>query len=386
MAELAVNNWSFDNLPGINPTKWPIDLDTLFEKLEALPQLSLFNEPMEFHTQFFSKCQEFIYQQIQDAKEDEALKNLLLAVKVYISIALQTGNFLFLMNILQLVHEIETKLPLETKCQFFQEVSEFIKPKFQAISSLNSKKPQLHYLSSLCNAGSFIILDVKNFQKQTFQTTSITTCGKFLYIYISGNNGGMFKVGTGEEGTLPGKIYHYCAVTKAEDVAWVYCKEKLYLRVSSKELGTIEILDAATFKSEQVVQLFCPEIFRHPQLQTLNKGFPLLSDGNGLYIIGKNLISEKISTQFKGNLKQNHQKGWSKAANNEKRQILKQIQQDAQLQLSQREALANFQGNFQQLAMQEGDENSTLMKKCAVYDLVCKFVLNIKSFVAAKKE
>ena len=28
----------------------------------------------------------------------------------------------------------------------------------------------------------------------------------------------MFKVGAGEEGTIPGKIYNYCAVTKAEDV------------------------------------------------------------------------------------------------------------------------------------------------------------------------
>ena len=60
----------------------------------------------------------------------------------------------------------------------------------------------------------------------------------------------MFKVGAGEEGTIPGKIYNYCAVTKAEDVVWVYCKEKLYLRASSKELGTIEIMDPTTFKSE----------------------------------------------------------------------------------------------------------------------------------------
>jgi len=44
-----MNNWTFDNLPGINPTKWPIDLDTLFDKLETLPDLTLFNEPMEFH-------------------------------------------------------------------------------------------------------------------------------------------------------------------------------------------------------------------------------------------------------------------------------------------------------------------------------------------------
>lgn len=36
---------------------------------------------------------------------------------------------------------------------------------------------------------------------------SIATDGDYLYIYISAVNGGMFKVGTGQNGTKAGKVY-----------------------------------------------------------------------------------------------------------------------------------------------------------------------------------
>ena len=36
---------------------------------------------------------------------------------------------------------------------------------------------------------------------------TITTDSKYLYIYVSAINGGMFKIGTGQEGTRAGKIY-----------------------------------------------------------------------------------------------------------------------------------------------------------------------------------
>jgi hypothetical protein len=36
---------------------------------------------------------------------------------------------------------------------------------------------------------------------------SITTDGKYIYIYVSAINGGMFKIGTGNQETLKGKIY-----------------------------------------------------------------------------------------------------------------------------------------------------------------------------------
>jgi len=35
----------------------------------------------------------------------------------------------------------------------------------------------------------------------------MTTDGNYLYLYVSANNGGMFKIGTGNGGTIPGKVY-----------------------------------------------------------------------------------------------------------------------------------------------------------------------------------
>ena len=49
----------------------------------------------------------------------------------------------------------------------------------------------------------------KHFQKfNGLAFYSITTDGKYLYIYISAINGGMFKVGTGNGDTKAGKIYY----------------------------------------------------------------------------------------------------------------------------------------------------------------------------------
>jgi len=36
---------------------------------------------------------------------------------------------------------------------------------------------------------------------------SIATDGSYLYFYVSAINGGMFKIGTGHQGTKAGKVY-----------------------------------------------------------------------------------------------------------------------------------------------------------------------------------
>jgi len=105
----------------------------------------------------------------------------------------------------------------------------------------------------------------------------------------------MYKIGTGEGGSVAGKIHLYAPVNKVEEICWVYCKEKLYLRNTSREIGSLEIIDPNTFKAEGLLQLHCPEIFNHPTLQLVNKNYPLLTDGEYVYIIGKKLISEKIN-------------------------------------------------------------------------------------------
>lgn len=64
----------------------------------------------------------------------------------------------------------------------------------------------------------------------------MTTDGTFIYLYVAAQNGGMFKIGTGHRDTVAGKVYLFSAVTKQEEVCWVFLKEKLYLRSTSKEV------------------------------------------------------------------------------------------------------------------------------------------------------
>lgn len=46
----------------------------------------------------------------------------------------------------------------------------------------------------------------------------------------------MYKIGTGENGSVPGKIHFYQPINKVEEISWVYCKEKLYLRNTAREV------------------------------------------------------------------------------------------------------------------------------------------------------
>ena len=45
-------------------------------------------------------------------------------------------------------------------------------------------------------------------------STSMTTDGTYLYIYVGSSNGGMYKIGTGENNSTPGHIYLYNHITK----------------------------------------------------------------------------------------------------------------------------------------------------------------------------
>ena len=118
-------------------------------------------------------------------------------------------------------------------------IRDSIVPYLASLKETANKHPRLHYMRNGCDEGGFKISKVAHFQKQTYLTTSMTTDGSFLYIIVSAANGGMYKIGTGERDTVPGKVYLYSALSKQEDVCWVYVKGKLYLRSSSREVKKI---------------------------------------------------------------------------------------------------------------------------------------------------
>ena len=82
---------------------------------------------------------------------------------------------------------------------------------------------------------------------------------------------------------------HFPIGTKVDEVSWVYLKGHLYLKTSSKDPWLLEVLNPNNFEKTGNVQLFCPSMFGHPSLINLNKNFPLLTDGNNLFIVGNRI-------------------------------------------------------------------------------------------------
>jgi hypothetical protein len=95
---------------------------------------------------------------------------------------------------------------LKSPSIFLNQISFFLLPQLSQLRCFSESNPKLHYLRSLCDCGAFRIAKTAHFQKQNFGTTSLTNDSQYLYLYVSANNGGMYKIGTGEGGTISGKV------------------------------------------------------------------------------------------------------------------------------------------------------------------------------------
>ena len=105
---------------------------------------------------------------------------------------------------LEIIKEISDSLV--SPCIFLNKISFFLLPQLSQLRCLSESNPKLHYLRSLCDCGAFRIAKTAHFQKQSFGTSSLANDSQYLYLYVSANNGGMYKIGTGEGGTIAGKV------------------------------------------------------------------------------------------------------------------------------------------------------------------------------------
>jgi hypothetical protein len=91
--------------------------------------------------------------------------------------------------------------------------------------------------------GCFKIAKALPFNAQNQANISLTTDGTYLYLIMTNFlKGAMLKIGTGENGTIPGKVYLYAPTEKESEIAWVYCKGKLYLRRANDEVFSFYII------------------------------------------------------------------------------------------------------------------------------------------------
>ncbi len=108
---------------------------------------------------------------------------------------------------------------------------------------------------------------------------SLTSDGTYLYLAIGVvKRATLFKIGTGEADTIPGKVYVSAPLEREGEITWVYCQEKLYLRYQVGELGALHVFDPLTLQKVDEAKLFLADLPGLKLNENLNKNYPLLVD------------------------------------------------------------------------------------------------------------
>ena len=279
LRDLSTRPFVFDTLPGSEPsTSWPYSLPELVIRLKTMHPASLWLEPFDLDYSFQEKAIHFLMTTQDEQQAVEALQVLFL-----LSFLSGSGT-----RLCRALHELWRYSRTHTLSpSAIDTLKTAIQPHIDFLHDLIQRERSLHYVRISSILGRFSVAHHSMFQKnQTGWNTSITTDGEYLYLFVGCQNGGMFKIGTGEQGTISGKVYLFAALDRPEDGAWVYCKGKLYLRSSSRETGLICVICPHTFKHEGLLQLYSPELFGSPAQLALNKNFPFLTDKDHLYVVG----------------------------------------------------------------------------------------------------
>ena len=133
-----------------------------------------------------------------------------------------------------------------------------------------------------------------SYSLEKLPSTAICTDSKYLYIILYGICGGLYKVGTGKNGTIKGHIYAKNIVvnTIENNPMMVYVKNtnKIYLKTNQNKLGHIKIIDPENLTIEKIINLNIPQNAKTKTVSDKNQNYILLSDDNFLYAI---MLEEK---------------------------------------------------------------------------------------------
>jgi hypothetical protein len=302
LQKYAISKSFIEMFPGLKPsTTWPMALDDLLAKLDTLELAEVFLQPFDTAGCFTNESLDFIRNNL--TKLINADNELISVYEEYITKAvialttlkLQQGDFDELHDLFTNYESLAKQYPCFgekiLKSAFTE--SNCLKRRFETLLKLY--KPDEPVLPIMRN---YSIHDYFNISKNILfaplranfgNCTSVTTDSTYLYILLSGINGGLLKVGTGC-GSVKGKVYLCEKLPSVDDFQyqWVFCKNKLYLKqinIDEKDLGYLLIINPETFKIEGKTKLLLPEQSKSNILKKKNENYILLSDRDKLLIL-----------------------------------------------------------------------------------------------------
>lgn len=261
-----LQKYSLEKLPGLKPnSSWPVNLNDLISELFKLDLFQMFHSPFDLNSDFYLEALEFIekyyfyYLESLIKMKSESLSEadkkmlecesllyeeyLIKAIATVFAIKLMQGNFTHIFNFLKSLKNIFKNVQKQKQksnkfdCLNLQQLNNQL-----LIRSLNDKMDQSNKnlnLAKYCikNVIDFVkenkilpimrnysIYEIATIHKNILFTpvrhvfsncSSVTTDSSYLYIILSGVNGGMIKLGTGYNNTIKGKVYLHVNFTDA---------------------------------------------------------------------------------------------------------------------------------------------------------------------------
>ena len=299
MREIALAPWKIKELPGRSPsTQWPTSLDDLNERMRKLEPMSAWSEPLFSNDDkdIYEQAEEFIFQTVEKKKKlaksggkpdelkkiDEVLSS---AVSALIGFSVLSADYTKILSTLFIIYEISENYP--DADNIISSVQNTMIHYINELKSIHTETKGYHHLAQGSIYGSILLPKEAAADYQNDSTSSLTTDGTYLYIYWCSGRGGMFKIGTGEGNSLAGKVYLHVRTELTGSVSWVYLNNKLYARRVDEALGVVNVISPDTFAMEGTVSLHCDDkdILSNASSARFNKKYPLLTDGQFLYII-----------------------------------------------------------------------------------------------------
>jgi len=224
------------------------------------------------------------------------------ALKCLFGAAILTGNHEFIIKALDSFSTYEQKCEWElgadaaahTKAVF--DLSEgALKSFLEQIVLTVQRQPYQHMAQKQHVSGVFGIASQFSTHGQLENNTTITSDGKYLYLYIGIHQRSyMYKIGTGEQNTIAGKVYLSVPTTRDGDITWVHCQGKLYSRRVNEEFGQLQVYDPETLKLVTTTKIFLSDIFTNQKTaEQINKNYPLLTDGDNLFIVTAEVVTKR---------------------------------------------------------------------------------------------
>ncbi len=313
--------------PGLKPlTNWPVSLEDLINKLNSTSIEEIFHQPFDSHKEFHNGAISFIETYFEKllnefspeykvTYEDYIYK----ACTCLLTVKILEGDFSRFYEVLIFFKKLNNK-----NSEFFSNIlhkvmqDNLVKSKLKSLLKIykennNSLYPIMRNYSIndfYCIKKNILFAPLSFTSGRFGSSVSLATDSIFLYIILSGVNGGLIKVGTGNGGTEKGKVYLMKNLPKSNnDILceesthhWVHHKGKLYMKTVSpnnndvNHIGQLTILNCETLEVEDSTRLLIPENAKHPILRKKNENYPLLSDGESLVIVLMEPVTKESSS------------------------------------------------------------------------------------------